>query len=169
METKQPKIEELILDLSKFGNVQIAKADYVLTILVTGTGLTKYPVFNKIMELVTQFANDKYPLIENMRNDETFFCAVCKPESSILTPVDEFEAKAVNTETEIPRRNQLGLWTIPERIIDKAIKEVEELGSSPLLTDAIIKLDEAFNLVADYVDAKNPEWPGVKKTEAKDE
>ncbi len=166
METKQPKIEDLILELSKFGNVQIAKADYVLTILVTGNGLSKYPVFNKIMELVTQFANDKYPIIENMRNDETFFCAVCKPNSSISTPVDEFEAKTVNTETElprIPRRNQLGLWTIPERIINKAIKEVEELGSSPLLTDAVIKLDEAFNLVADYVDSKNPEWPGVKK------
>lgn len=52
----------------------------------------------------------------------------------------------------VPRRNRLDLCTRAELAIYKAMEEVEKLGASVKLTDAIIKLSEARELVADFVD-----------------
>lgn len=50
------------------------------------------------------------------------------------------------------RRVRLDLNTQAEIAIREAVTEVEKVGASPLLTDAIILLDKARNLVADYID-----------------
>ena len=55
---------------------------------------------------------------------------------------------------DFPRRNQLDKFTPAELAIYKAIEEVEEAGADVKLTDAIIKLQEAIELVADFVDGK---------------
>lgn len=53
----------------------------------------------------------------------------------------------------VPRRNRVDLNLIPEKAIREAMKRVEEIGADPILTDAIILLEKAFNKVADYLDS----------------
>lgn len=55
----------------------------------------------------------------------------------------------------IPRRRRLDLNTDAELSIREAVNKVEAMGADVKLTDAIIKLQEAFELVADYVDKQN--------------
>ena len=55
---------------------------------------------------------------------------------------------------DFPRRNQLDKCTPAELAIYKAMEEVEKAGADVKLTDAIIKLQEAKELVADFVDGK---------------
>ena len=55
---------------------------------------------------------------------------------------------------DFPRRNQLDKCTPAELAIYKAMEEVEKVGADVKLTDAIIKLQEAKELVADFVDGK---------------
>ena len=52
----------------------------------------------------------------------------------------------------IPRRNIIALNTPVELSIRKAIEEVETLPASAKLTDAVVKLNDALNLVADVTD-----------------
>ena len=51
-----------------------------------------------------------------------------------------------------PRRNQLDQCTPAELAIYTAMYEVEMVGADVRLTNAVIKLNEARNLVADFVD-----------------
>ncbi len=53
---------------------------------------------------------------------------------------------------DFPRRNQLDKCVSAELAIYKAMEEVEKIGGDLKLTDAIIKLNEALNLVADFVE-----------------
>jgi hypothetical protein len=57
-------------------------------------------------------------------------------------------------ETEIPRRNRLDLNTPAERAIYDAMQEVEKIGADTRLTEAVILLSKAKELVADFIDAK---------------
>lgn len=56
--------------------------------------------------------------------------------------------------TEIPRRNRLDLNTDAELSIYNAMQEVEKIGADLRLTEAIILLAKAKELVADYIDYK---------------
>lgn len=58
----------------------------------------------------------------------------------------------MNTD-DIPRRARLDLNTPAELAIRSAMAAVEEAGADPRLTDAVVLLDRARNIVADYVDA----------------
>lgn len=58
----------------------------------------------------------------------------------------------MNTDNNIPRRNNLQLLTKPEKSIKQAIADVEAIGASESLTMAITKLTDAFNIVADVFD-----------------
>ena len=51
-----------------------------------------------------------------------------------------------------PRRARLDLMSPVERIIFDAVQEVEKVGAHPLLTDAVVLLDQARNKVADYLE-----------------
>jgi len=53
---------------------------------------------------------------------------------------------------EIPRRNRIDLCEPSEIAIYNAMYEVEKLGADERLTDAIVKLNEAKELVSDYID-----------------
>lgn len=55
---------------------------------------------------------------------------------------------------DFPRRNKIWLNTPAELAIREAMEEVEKVGTDVKLTDAITKLNEALNLVADFVDSK---------------
>jgi hypothetical protein len=56
------------------------------------------------------------------------------------------------TDNDIPRRIRIELMTPAELAIRAAVLAVEEAGADPLLTDAVVLLDEAKEKVADYVD-----------------
>lgn len=51
-----------------------------------------------------------------------------------------------------PRRNRIDLNKPSELAIRNAIDEVEKLGADVKLTDAVIKLNEALELVSDFID-----------------
>lgn len=54
----------------------------------------------------------------------------------------------------IPRRNRLDLMVPAEISIHKIMNEVEEMGADEKLTEAVVLLAKAKNLVSDYVDSK---------------
>lgn len=62
---------------------------------------------------------------------------------------------------EILRRHRLDLNTTAELAIYNAIQEVEKIAADKKLTDAVLKLNEARNLVADFID----EHPDVVEKE----
>ncbi|SDZ90443.1 hypothetical protein SAMN05443667_101235 [Flavobacterium gillisiae] len=54
--------------------------------------------------------------------------------------------------TEFPRRNRLDLNTPAEKAIHDAIQEVEKVGADPKLTDIVIMLGKAKDLLSDFID-----------------
>lgn len=67
--------------LTKYGSIQIVREGFVFSLLITGTGLSKSTVVAEIQNLVFSYVGEKYPAIEAMRNDETFFCLILKPKT----------------------------------------------------------------------------------------
>lgn len=61
---------------------------------------------------------------------------------------------ATHGELDFPRRNCLDASHQAELAIRAAIDAVEALGADPLLTDAVIKLGEAKDRVADWLEGK---------------
>ena len=57
----------------------------------------------------------------------------------------------------MPRRCRVDLLSKGEKAIYDAVQTVEGVGADPLLTDAVILLQQARDKVADYVDKMNPE------------
>lgn len=64
-----------------------------------------------------------------------------------------------------PRRNSLDLCKPEELAIYSAIEQVEKMGASPELTDAVIKLQEARELIAGFIDKSIKTWRDVKTYE----
>lgn len=58
------------------------------------------------------------------------------------------------TDKEIPRRIQLDKMIPAELAIHNAIQEVEKIGADVRLTNAVIKLQEAKDLISDFTDEK---------------
>ncbi len=56
------------------------------------------------------------------------------------------------SQDEMPRRNRMDLMSKAELAILKATDEVEKVGAHEKLTEAVILLTKARELVADYVD-----------------
>ena len=52
----------------------------------------------------------------------------------------------------IARRSFIPEWTPAELAISNAMEEVEKLGCSVLLTDAVVLLGKAKDKVADYIE-----------------
>lgn len=55
----------------------------------------------------------------------------------------------------LERRIKLWLNSPAELAIRKAMNEVESIGASVILTEAVIHLNQALNKVADYIDANS--------------
>lgn len=72
-------MENLKIELSKFGELQICKEGFVFTVLITGEKLSNWVTAMGIQKLITDYAGDKYPIVECLRDDENFFCIVLKP------------------------------------------------------------------------------------------
>jgi hypothetical protein len=73
--------------------------------------------------------------------------------------VKEFENKHSDEYEEIPdnlkmfpRRYDIQKNTTEELAIRKVMEQIENMGSDERLTDAVIKLQEVFNLIADFND-----------------
>jgi hypothetical protein len=79
-------LDELKMQLSEFGDVQIAKSGYVFTILMTSNGknLSKYKTVLQIQHLIFNFCGSSFTSIEVFRNDTNFFCIVLKPSENEL-------------------------------------------------------------------------------------
>jgi hypothetical protein len=92
-------------------------------------------------------------LIKNTETIEDFIEKMKLIKSEIEQFINHLETK--NMDNEISRRNRLDLCTPAELAIFKAMEEVEKIGADVKLTDAIIKLQEARNLVADFIDGKS--------------
>lgn len=60
-------------------------------------------------------------------------------------------------QNEFPRRIQMQKWCAAEHSIYTAMGEVEKMPADVILTNALCKLQEARDLVADYIDA-NPNY-----------
>ena len=56
------------------------------------------------------------------------------------------------SENGFPRRHRIDLHTPAEAAIYQAILEVELAGAHPLLTDAVVLLQQAKDKVADFVE-----------------
>lgn len=54
-----------------------------------------------------------------------------------------------------PRRANLLLMCDTERAIFDAIQSVENMGADPLLTDAVVLLQQARDKVGDFVDSQS--------------
>ena len=91
-----------------------------------------------------------FPRAEAGKVSEPYVCSCGKPSK---TPVcRECFDKGLLSGNTIPRRNNL-LQNVPvELAIRKAMQEVEKLPADIRLTNAVIKLDEALNFVADFID-----------------
>lgn len=78
----------------------------------------------------------------------------------------------IDIKNNIPRRARIDLNTDAELSIREAMNKVEEIGADVKLTDAVIKLQEAFNLIADYEDErikrKTGSFLGLHKTNKND-
>lgn len=69
-----------------------------------------------------------------------------------------------------PRRFYLAQMTPAETAIREAIKAVEALPADTRLTDAMLLLEQAWNTVADYVDARAAQGaPAARLSEAREE
>jgi hypothetical protein len=64
--------------LGKFGSVEMLKAGTVFTLLITGTNLSNMIKVLEIKAMVTDFLGDNYPVVECLKNDDTFFLMVLR-------------------------------------------------------------------------------------------
>lgn len=53
---------------------------------------------------------------------------------------------------QFPRRIRMDLWTPAEKAIYEALREVEKLPPDSQLTEAVILLQKAKDIVSDFVD-----------------
>lgn len=60
------------------------------------------------------------------------------------------------------RRNRMDLNVPAETAIQNAIWEVEKVGASPSLTEAVILLGKAKDLVSDYIDNVKDSKPEIQ-------
>lgn len=70
---------KLIEGLSKYGMVEVLKADFVFTLLLTGENLDSINRIVSIQTLVLEATEKKYPNIEVVNNTETYVLYVLKP------------------------------------------------------------------------------------------
>ena len=58
---------------------EIVKEGYVFTVLITGANLSNMDNWLNIQKDITEYAGEKYPIIEAVKNNNNFFCVVLKP------------------------------------------------------------------------------------------
>ena len=83
------------------------------------------------------------------------YCPFCGGEilrgligSSVTSPY----INKISDDTSLPRRICADKWLSAEKTLYDAVLEIEKMGNSVGLTDAVNKLNEARELVADFID-----------------
>jgi hypothetical protein len=65
--------------LCVYGDITVLKEGVVFTVFITGKDLYNWEKVNKIQKAVLEYAGDKYPKIEVLKNDDTYFLLILKP------------------------------------------------------------------------------------------
>lgn len=73
-------LEQLKEKISEVCTILIVKEGAVFTMLLSGIGLSTSGRFQQIFSLIKDYAMNKYPIVEAMRNDDEYFCIVLLPE-----------------------------------------------------------------------------------------
>lgn len=97
-------MEKLRLKLLEFGNPVVLKEGFVFTVLITGQNLSKWKNVEEIQRMIIEYAAEKYPLIEVLVNDDSFFCMVLKPKQQQFT----IQANAVYAGSAVPCPYRVG-------------------------------------------------------------
>lgn len=74
-------LHKLKQELVKYGHLQICKEGVVFSVLITGKDLCNSNNVMEIQSAILGYAGNNFPVIEAMRNDDTFFCIILKPKS----------------------------------------------------------------------------------------
>lgn len=86
-------------------------------------------------------------------SDESKYCSSCEAFHPVSQPCFSQTGRIPSgSNSEIPRRCRMDLWTPAERSIFDAVQAVEAVGAHPLLTDAVVMLTAARRKVADFID-----------------
>lgn len=72
-------ITQLKTKLCRYGKPEIVKEGDVFTVLITGANLSNFDNMNAIQKAIIDYAGERYPIIECMKNDKDFFCLILKP------------------------------------------------------------------------------------------
>jgi hypothetical protein len=72
-------LENLKIELSKFGDIATIKADYVFTLLMFSKNKKIGKNAFKIMEIICKYTEDKYPIVEVIRQGNDYYLTVLKP------------------------------------------------------------------------------------------
>lgn len=72
-------LNPIIKRVTKHGDIEVIKAGAVFTLLMTGKGLSKLQTVIDIQRAVTEATREQYPILEAMKNSETFLLMVLKP------------------------------------------------------------------------------------------
>ena len=77
------KLEDLSIELSKYGNLEVIKEGSVFTVFITGTGLAGWRTISEIQKLINNYTSEYYPTIEIFNTSETHFLLILKPKANL--------------------------------------------------------------------------------------
>lgn len=69
-------MDELKLQLSQYGQVEVINEGAVFLIFMTGNDLTEYKKVSKVINLVVDYTKEKYPKVQAMRNEKNYLIMV---------------------------------------------------------------------------------------------
>lgn len=72
---------KIIRAIQKYGNIdiEVLKVGFVLTLLLTGKGLSNIRTVMDIQTKISTITDKQYPIVEVLKNDYNFFLIVLKP------------------------------------------------------------------------------------------
>ena len=74
--TKLNQMDELKLQLSQYGQVEVINEGAVFLIFMTGNDLTEYKKVSKVINLVVDYTKEEYPKVQAMRNEKNYLIMV---------------------------------------------------------------------------------------------
>lgn len=71
-------ISKLKLILSQFAKIEMIKEGSVFTVFLTGSKLSNFNNYNRMMGAITDYTKANYPTIECMKTQDDFFLLILK-------------------------------------------------------------------------------------------
>lgn len=69
-------MDELKLQLSQYGQVDVISEGAVFLLFMTGDNLTEYKKVSNVINLVVDYTKEKYPKVQAMRNEKNYLIMV---------------------------------------------------------------------------------------------